>query len=195
MFTGIITDLGRVGKIDRRGEARITIATAYDTLTIAYGASIACSGVCLTVVDKGPGWLAVEASAETLRCTTLGTWQPGTAVNLERPLRLGDELGGHLVTGHVDGVARMVGRETDGESLRFIVAVPEDLSRFIAKKGSVALDGVSLTVNEVNGTEFAVSIIPHTWRSTTFGTLGLGDRVNLELDLLARYIARLTEET
>ncbi|MFQ5984552.1 MAG: riboflavin synthase [Alphaproteobacteria bacterium] len=195
MFTGIITDLGRVGEIDRRGEARITIATAYDTVTIAYGASIACSGVCLTVVDKGPGWLAVEASAETLRCTTLGTWQPGTAVNLERPLRLGDEFGGHLVTGHVDGVARMVGRETDGESLRFIVAVPEDLSRFIAKKGSVALDGVSLTVNEVNGTEFAVSIIPHTWRSTTFGTLGLGDRVNLELDLLARYIARLTEET
>lgn len=195
MFTGIITDLGRVRDSERREEARISIATAYDTTTVAYGASIACSGVCLSVVDKGPGWFAVEPSAETLRCTTLGTWRPGTAVNLERPLSLGDELGGHLVTGHVDGVAHLVGCETDGQSLELVVAVPGGLGRFIARKGSVALDGVSLTVNEVDGAEFTVNIIPHTRRSTTFGMVGRGDRVNLEVDLLARYVARLTGET
>jgi riboflavin synthase len=195
MFTGIITDLGRVRSIAPGGVTRIVLETGYDTAGIAMGASIACSGACLSVVDKGPGWFAVDASAETLARTTIGSWKPGTPVNLERPLKMGDELGGHLVSGHVDGLAEIVERWPDGESLRFEVRVPARLRHFIAPKGSVALDGVSLTVNEVEGERFGVNIIPVTLRETSFGGLGPGDRVNLEIDMLARYLARLMERT
>jgi riboflavin synthase len=195
MFTGIITDLGRVRSIAPGGVTRIVLETGYDTETIAMGASIACNGACLSVVDKGPGWFAVDASAETLARTTIGDWEPGTQVNLERPLKLGDELGGHLVSGHVDGLAEITDRWPDGESLRFEIRVPASLQHFIAPKGSVALDGVSLTVNEVEGERFGVNIIPVTQRETSFGGLAPGDRVNLEIDMLARYLARLMERT
>jgi riboflavin synthase len=195
MFTGIITDLGRVRAVERAasGDTRFTFSTGYDTSGIALGASIACSGACLTVVARGPGWFAVEASGETLSRTTLTEWRPGRAVNLERPLKLGDELGGHLVSGHVDGLARIERIEPEGGSLRVTCAVPVELARFIARKGSLALDGVSLTVNEVDGASFGVNIIDHTRRATTFGEAKPGDRVNLEVDLLARYVARLVE--
>ena len=195
MFTGIVTDLGRVRAVERRGDTRFTFKTQYDTDEIALGASIACSGVCLTVVDKGPGWFAADVSAETLSKTTLGDWAAGTPVNLERSLRLGDELGGHLVAGHVDGVSTMLDRRPDGDSLRLSFEAPEGLDRFIAPKGSVALDGVSLTVNEVHDGpgqgRFEVNIIPHTAQVTTLGTCRPGSRVNLEIDLLARYVQRL----
>jgi riboflavin synthase len=194
MFTGIITDLGRMRRIRPGGVTRFEFETAYDTATIADGASIACNGCCLSVVEKGSGWFAVEASAETLACTTLGDWREGRAVNFERALRLGDELGGHLVSGHVDGVADVIGRQPDGDSVRFRFRAPAALARFIAPKGSVALDGVSMTVNEVDGSEFGVNVIPITQRQTGFGTLEEGGRVNLEIDLLARYVARLNEE-
>jgi len=193
MFTGIITDLGRVRRIDRSGETRFEITTTYDTAGIALGASIACNGCCLTVIDTGPDWFAVQASAETLAMTTLGGWPEGMPVNLERALALGDELGGHIVSGHVDGVARVVETRPDGESIRFTFAAPEALKGLIAGKGSVALDGVSLTVNEVEDTHFGVNIIPHTAAVTTFGTLRPGNAVNLEIDMLARYVARLLE--
>lgn len=195
MFTGIVDDVGRVRAVERPGDARFTIETAYDTAGIAIGASIACSGACLTVVAKAPGWFAVEASAETLARTTLGGWRVGTAVNLERALRLGDELGGHLVSGHVDGVAVVHARRPEGASVRLTFEAPPELARFIAAKGSVALDGVSFTVNEVDGRRFGVNVIAHTAANTTFGTIGPGDQVNLEIDLLARYLARLTEGT
>jgi riboflavin synthase len=195
MFTGIITDLGRVRSVSPGGITRIVLETAYDTAGIAMGASIACNGACLSVVDKGPGWFAVDASAETLARTTIGGWKPGTAVNLERPLKLGDELGGHLVSGHVDGLAEITERRPDGDSLRFEIRVPAAFQRFIAPKGSVALDGVSLTVNEVEGEIFGVNIIPVTQRETSFGKLAPGERVNLEIDMLARYLARLMERT
>ncbi|HLI13713.1 MAG TPA: riboflavin synthase [Alphaproteobacteria bacterium] len=193
MFTGIITDLGRLRSVERAssGDTRFVLATNYDTERIALGASIACSGACLTVVERGPGWFAAEASAETLSCTTLGGWRPGRAVNLEQSLRLGDELGGHLVSGHVDGVARLDRIEPEGGSLRFTVAAPPELARFVAAKGSVALDGVSLTVNEVDGARFGVNIIDHTRRATSFGEAKPGDPLNMEIDLLARYVARL----
>ena len=196
MFTGIITDLGRVRQVEDKGDARFTFETAYDMAEIALGASIACSGPCLTVVDKGPGWFAVDVSAETLSKTTLGDWRPGTAVNLERALKIGDELGGHLVSGHVDGVAEVVARRPEGESQRFQFRAPAALAAFIAPKGSLALDGVSLTVNEVEdetggAVRFGVNIVPHTAERTTFGTLGPGARVNLEIDLMARYLQRL----
>lgn len=194
MFTGLITDLGRVRAVEARaGGARIAIETAYDTGEIAIGASIACSGACMTVVEKEPGCFAIDASAESLARTTLGSWEPGRVVNLERALRLGEELGGHMVTGHVDAVAEIAERRRDGESLRFTIAVPDAFARFIAPKGSVALDGVSLTVNEVEGRRFGVNIIPHTAARTTFGTLAPGDRVNFEVDLIARYVARLVQ--
>ncbi|MBX6320588.1 MAG: riboflavin synthase [Rhodospirillaceae bacterium] len=198
MFTGIITDIGRVQAIvpaalAPSGLTRFTLATAYDTGTIALGASIACSGPCLSVVDKGPGWFAVDASAETLARTTLGGWAVGTRVNLERALRAGDELGGHLVTGHVDGVARVVARRPEGGSLRLSVEAPAELARFVASKGSVALDGVSLTVNEVEGAVFGVNLIPVTRERTTLGEAQPGTRLNMEIDLLARYVARLME--
>jgi len=195
MFTGIITDLGRVRSVSPGGVTRIVLETAYDTAAIAMGASIACNGACLSVVDKGPGWFAVDASAETLARTTIGSWRSGTPVNLERPLKLGDELGGHLVSGHVDGLAEITERRPDGDSLRFEIRVPAAFQRFIAPKGSVALDGVSLTVNEVEGEVFGVNIIPVTQRETSFGKLAPGERVNLEIDMLARYLARLMERT
>ncbi len=193
MFTGIVTDVGRVAAIAKAGDTRFTIETAYDTATIEIGASIACSGACHTVVDKGPGWFAVTSSAETLSRTTLGGWRVGTRVNLERSLRLGDELGGHLVSGHVDGTARVLDSRPEGDSVRFAFEAPPELARFIAPKGSVALDGVSLTPNEVDGARFGVNVIAHTRAVTTFGTLAPGDAVNLEIDVLARYVARMAE--
>jgi len=195
MFTGIVTDLGRVRSIEggARKDSRLVIETRYDTAAIPLGASIACSGACLTVVEKGPGWFAVDVSAETLSRTSLGAWKPGTPVNLERPLKIGDELGGHLVLGHVDGVARLRSVTPENESLRLVVEAPAVLMRFIAEKGSVALDGVSLTVNEVGAGHFGVNIIPHTQRETSLGAARPGDPLNLEIDLLARYVARLNE--
>jgi riboflavin synthase len=191
MFTGIVTDLGRVRVLEKRGDTRIEIETAYDTSSIDLGASIACSGPCLTVVEKGPGWFAVDASAETMARTTLGDWVEGTAVNLERAMCVGDELGGHIVSGHVDGTAAVLDTSPEGDSVRFRFAAPEAFERYISPKGSVALDGVSLTVNEVDGATFGVNIIPHTLQRTTFETLGAGDRVNFEIDTIARYVARL----
>ena len=191
MFTGIITDVGTVRRIDREGDTRIEIETRYDTHEIELGASIACSGPCLTVVEKGRDWFAVEASAETLSRTSLGGWKPGTKVNLERALCIGDELGGHIVSGHVDGVARILDTRAEGDSVRFEFEAPEDLKAYIAEKGSVALDGVSLTVNAVDDARFGVNIIGHTRTHTTFGERGAGDMVNLEIDMLARYVGRL----
>lgn len=193
MFTGIVTDIGRVARLERRGDLRARIETGYDTATVDLGASIACSGVCLTVVDKGPGWFEVEISAETLSKTTLGDWREGTRVNLERALRVGDELGGHIVTGHVDGTAEILSVTPEGDSTRVRLRAPGALARFIAPKGSVALDGTSLTVNEVEGDTFGINLIPHTRTHTTWGERVAGDRVNLEIDTLARYVARLTE--
>lgn len=191
MFTGIIADLGRVRAIRPGGDARYEFATGLDTGTLAVGASVCCSGACLTVVDKGPGWFATTVSAETLARTTLGRWREGSPVNFERALRAGDELGGHMFAGHVDGVAELKSVREEGDSLRLVFAVPEDLSRLIAAKGSVALDGVSLTVNDVTASEFGVNLIPHTRTTTTLGALAPGDFVNLEIDPLARYVARL----
>jgi riboflavin synthase len=197
MFTGIVTAIGEVAAIERRGDARFAIACAYDPASVAIGASIACSGACLTVVEvtgrSGGSLFAVDVSAETLSMTTLGTWRAGTRVNLERALKVGDELGGHLMTGHVDGVARIVGIAEEGDSRRFRFRVPPGLSRFIAPKGSVALDGTSLTVNEVEGSEFGVNIIPHTLAVTTWGEARTGQGVNVEIDTLARYVARLMD--
>ena len=196
MFTGIVTDVGRVREIAGAtgGGHRLEIETAYDTDTVALGASIACSGPCLTVVDKGAGWFAVDVSRETADRTTLGGWRAGTRVNLERALALGDELGGHLVSGHIDGVAVIEGAVPEGDSLRLAVRCPAELSRFVASKGSVALDGVSLTVNEVEGDVFGINLIPHTLAQTTFGDCAAGRRLNLEVDLIARYLARLHSE-
>lgn len=195
MFTGIITDVGRVCRLRRgpraEGGIELAIATAYDSAAISLGASIACSGVCLTVVAREPGAFIVEASAETLACSTLGDWAPGTAVNLERALRLGDELGGHIVSGHVDGVARLIDRRPEGESVRFVIEAPAPLMPYIASKGSLALDGVSLTVNEVATDHFGVNIIPYTLAHTSFGEARPGRRMNLEIDPIARYVARL----
>ena len=194
MFTGIITDLGAVRAVEKAAaasDARFVFATGYDTAAIPAGASIACSGVCLTLVDKGPGWFAADVSGETLSRTTLAAWQPGTPVNFERPLRMGDELGGHVVSGHVDGLATLVARRAEQGSLRLTFEAPGELAKFVAPKGSVALDGVSLTVNEVEGARFGVNVIPHTAQVTTLGALRPGDRVNLEIDMLARYVQRL----
>jgi riboflavin synthase len=195
MFTGIITDVGKVRRLYRGELLDLTIATAFDTAAIPLGASIACSGACLTVVSVEPGAFAVQASIETLTCTTLGEWQEGTPVNLEKSLRLGDELGGHLVLGHVDSIARIVERRPEAESVRFVFEAPEELMPFIAPKGSVALDGVSLTVNEVAQTRFGVNIIPHTLACTNFGSSQTGQPMNLEIDLIARYVARLLRQT
>ncbi len=197
MFTGIVTALGSVSAITSLGEAadmRLTIAAPWpDTASIPVGASIGCSGCCLTAVEVGNEWFAADASAETLSRTTLGRWQVGTRVNLERSLRLGDELGGHLVSGHVDGLGEVLSVAPEHGSVRFVFRVPSELARFIAVKGSVAVDGVSLTVNEVTDDTFGVNIIPHTATVTCFGLLRPGDAVNLEIDMLARYVARLAE--
>jgi riboflavin synthase len=198
MFTGIVTDIGEVVAIEKRGDTRLTIATAYDPDTIALGASIACSGCCLTAVETGRlndgrGFFAVDASAETLARSTLGRWRVGTRINLERPLKMGDELGGHVVSGHVDDVGEIVSIKPEGDSHRFRFRVTPEIARFIATKGSVSIDGTSLTVNEVEGNEFGVNIIPHTRAVTTWGKARTGDRVNVEIDMLARYVARLSE--
>jgi riboflavin synthase len=199
MFTGIVTDVGEVRSVKPRADNlhRITIYCRYPRVGLIEGASVACAGVCLTVVDTGEEdgrvWFAADAADETLRVTTVGHWRHGSRVNLERPLRLGDELGGHLVAGHVDGLATLVAREDMTDSARLRFRAPLALSRFIAPKGSVALDGVSLTVNAVDGDVFSVLIIPHTLQVTTFGALRDGDDVNLEIDTMARYAARLIE--
>jgi len=197
MFTGIITDVGQVRHIEQRGDTHMVIATHFDVSGVEIGASISCSGACMTVVDKGSEkdrWFAVTVSGETLSKTTLGSWKVGDPVNLERAMRVGDELGGHIVTGHVDGVAEVVSVFPEGESLRVTFQAPQNVARFIASKGSVALDGISLTVNEVEGARFGVNIIPHTSKVTTFGRLKPGVFVNLEVDLMARYVARLVSQ-
>ncbi|MFO0349204.1 MAG: riboflavin synthase [Alphaproteobacteria bacterium] len=197
MFTGIITDVGTVELVSRRGDTTFKIRTRHDPAQIPIGASIACSGACLTVIAKGgvagEGWFTVEVSAETMSKTTLATWEPGARVNLEKSLRVGDEIGGHIVSGHVDGVGEIVSIKPEGDSLRFRIKAPKALARFIAPKGSIAVDGTSLTVNEVDGAVFGVNIIPHTAKETTWGAMREGQGVNIEIDMLARYLARLKE--
>ncbi|WP_353308487.1 riboflavin synthase [Shimia sp. NS0008-38b] len=193
MFTGIITDVGEISVLEQRGDLRARIKTAYDTAGIDMGASIASDGVCLTVIALGDAWYDVEISAETVSKTNLGAWKEGCKVNLERALKVGDELGGHIVSGHVDGVAELTAMADEGDSTRFTFKAPESLAKFIAPKGSVALNGTSLTVNEVSGCEFGVNIIPHTKQVTTWGNAQVGDKINLEIDTLARYVARLAE--
>ncbi|WP_375173356.1 riboflavin synthase [Pseudooceanicola sp.] len=195
MFTGIITDIGEVRSTEKRGDLRARIGTSYDTETIDLGASIACDGVCLTVIETGPDWFDVEISAETVSKTNLShnTWAPGRRINLERALKVGDELGGHIVSGHVDGLADLIDLTDEGDSTRATFRAPEALAKFIAPKGSVTLNGTSLTVNEVNGTEFGINMIPHTKSVTTWGDARVGDKINLEIDTLARYVARLQE--
>lgn len=202
MFTGIVTDIGRVRTCvpaNSSRDTRFEIETRFPLEEIAIGASICCSGACLTVVEKGQGWFAVDVSGETLDRTTLGEWRVGARMNLERPLRMGDELGGHVVSGHVDGVARIVERRAESGSVRFAFELDQGLGRFIAPKGSVALDGVSLTVNEVaddgDRTRFGVNIIPHTQENTTFDAYRPGMRVNVEVDMLARYVSRLSQRS
>ncbi|WP_113911820.1 riboflavin synthase [Roseovarius dicentrarchi] len=193
MFTGIITDQGQIRALKQHGDLRARIGCGYDTTTIALGASIACDGVCLTVIDTGPDWFDVEISAETVSKTNLDTWAEGRVVNLERALKVGDELGGHIVSGHVDGVAEITAMRDEGGSTRVTLRAPEALARFIAPKGSVALNGTSLTVNEVAGCDFGINFIPHTKEVTTWGRAAVGDAVNLEIDTLARYVARLRD--
>ena len=194
MFTGIVTDIGRVRSVRQTGrDRRYEIETAWDTATIDLGASISHAGCCLTVTEKGPGWFAVEVSNETLSKTNLGDWGEGRRVNLERAAKLGDELGGHIVSGHVDGLGRVVAIEPEGGSHRVHIEAPAPLHRYIAPKGSITVDGVSLTVNAVEGPRFEVNIIPHTWEATTLGALKPGDALNLEIDMLARYLARWQE--
>ena len=196
MFTGIVTDMGEILSLRQEGDLNARIATAFDIDTIDIGASIACDGVCLTVIALGSdpkNWFDVQISAETVSKTNLGTWAPGRRVNLERALKVGDELGGHIVSGHVDGLAKVTRVTDEGDSTRVTLTAPADLARFIAPKGSVTLNGTSLTVNEVDGTSFGINFIPHTKAVTTWGRVAVGDDVNLEIDTLARYVARLAE--
>jgi riboflavin synthase len=202
MFTGIITDIGTTRSAEQRGDLRLVVDCHYDMASVAIGASIACSGVCLTVVDKGSsatgGWFAVDVSGESVARTASGMWQAGTKLNLERALKVGDELGGHIVTGHVDGVGNIVSSEHIGDSWKLTVAAPAALASYIAAKGSITVDGVSLTVNNVadqsDGTaHFTLNIIPHTAEMTTLGDLGTGSEVNLEIDVLARYLKRMED--
>lgn len=193
MFTGLITDIGQVAALERQGDWRLTVTTRWDMSAVPIGASIACNGVCLTVVERGNRSFTVQVSAETLSRTDIGGWDVGTRINLERSLRLGDELGGHLVYGHVDGLGRLVSRTPDADSQRLVFSVPDGLARFVAEKGSIAVNGVSLTVNAVGADSFDVNIIPHTQVETTLGSLPEGSAVNLEVDMLARYVARLQE--
>jgi riboflavin synthase len=200
MFTGIVTDIGTVASVESPGDTRVVVSTAYDTATVDLGASIACSGVCLTVVDKGPNWFAVDVSGETISRTARDQWTQGRKFNLERAMKLGDELGGHIVTGHVDGLGTVVALAEEGGSHRVTVRAGADIAPFIAPKGSVTVDGVSLTVNsvqDVDGSdgqrevEFGLNIIPHTWSVTTLGTIQMGQSVNIEIDVLARYLQRM----
>ena len=193
MFTGIVTDIGTVIELEQKGDLRARIRTGYDTGTIDIGASIASDGVCLTVIALGEDWYDVQISAETVSKTNLGGWKVGKRVNLERALKVGDELGGHIVSGHVDGVAEVVAVVEEGDSTRVTLRAPKELARFIAPKGSVALNGTSLTVNDVEGCDFGINFIPHTKEVTTWGEVAVGDRVNLEIDTLARYVARLAD--
>ena len=198
MFTGIITDIGTITSVDQRGDLRIVISCHYSMDDVAIGASIACSGVCLTVVDKGEGYFAVDASAETISRTAKGLWQSGARLNLERALKVGDELGGHIVTGHVDGVGEIVESDPVGDSWKVVVEAPATLAPYIAAKGSITVDGISLTVNDIadqsNGmAQFTLNIIPHTAQMTTLDTLGVGRQVNLEIDVLARYLKRMED--
>ncbi|MCW2363384.1 MULTISPECIES: riboflavin synthase [Sphingobium] len=197
MFTGIITDIGTIQSAQQRGDLRLVIGCHYDMEGVDIGASIACSGVCLTVVDKGADWFAVDLSAETVSRTAQGAWAEGRLLNLERALKLGDELGGHIVTGHVDGIGEVAGITAEGDSHRVTVRLPADLAPYVAAKGSITVDGVSLTVNAVEdgpeGSTFGLNIIPHTWSVTTFGQLAPGQPVNLEIDVLARYLARMKD--
>ena len=196
MFTGIVSDIGEVLETEQQGDLRARIGTRYDVSGIDIGASIASDGVCLTVIATGSSprnWYDVQISAETVSKTNLARWTPGARVNLERALKVGDELGGHIVSGHVDGVAEVVAVVPEGDSLRVTFRAPRDLARFIAPKGSIALNGTSLTVNEVDGTDFGINFIPHTQKATTWGDVAVGDHVNLEVDTMARYVARLRE--
>ena len=196
MFTGIITDIGLVLETEQRGDLRARIGTSYDVSGIDLGASIACDGVCLTVIATGTkpqDWFDVEISAESVSKTNLGTWAEGKRLNLERALKVGDELGGHIVSGHVDGVAEIIAMTDEGDSTRVTLRAPDTLAKFIAPKGSVALNGTSLTVNDVDGAEFGINFIPHTKSVTTWGDVNTGDRINLEIDTLARYVARLQD--
>ncbi|WP_298691545.1 riboflavin synthase [uncultured Sphingomonas sp.] len=202
MFTGIITDIGTIARIERRGDLRIVIDSGYDMGSVDLGASIACSGVCLTVVDKAPagapGWFAVDVSGESVSRTAPAMWAEGHRLNLERALKVGDELGGHIVTGHVDGIGTVVEVRADGDSHRIEIAAPQAIAPYLAAKGSITIDGVSLTVNDVadqpdGQVRFAINIIPHTAALTTLGALGAGDRVNLEIDILARYLGRMEQ--
>lgn len=198
MFTGIITDVGMIDRVEERGDTRVVIQTAFDTSTIDFGASIACSGVCLTVVDKGPGWFAVDISGETMRRTAQGDWATGRRLNLERAMKLGDELGGHIVTGHVDGLGTIVGIVPDGDSRKITISLPPTLAPYVAAKGSITVDGVSLTVNDVadqadGSTHFSINLIPHTQSVTTLGALTPGRAVNIEIDVLARYLFRMEQ--
>ncbi|MFO8126868.1 riboflavin synthase [Yoonia sp.] len=196
MFTGIVTDIGTVLELEQRGDLRARIGTGYDIAGIDIGASIACNGVCLTVIALGgtpQNWFDVEISTETVGATNVGGWTVGGRLNLERALKVGDELGGHIVSGHVDGVAEVIAMQDEGDSTRVTFRAPEDLARFIAPKGSVALDGTSLTVNEVDGVNFGINFIPHTKSATTWGDTAVGDQINLEIDTMARYVARLRD--
>lgn len=196
MFTGIVTDIGKVLELEQRGDLRARIGTGYDIAGIDIGASIACNGVCLTVIALGSApqnWFDVEISAETVGATNVGSWVAGGRLNLERALKVGDELGGHIVSGHVDGVAEVVAMQDEGDSTRVTFRAPGDLARFIAPKGSVALNGTSLTVNEVDGVDFGINFIPHTKVATTWGDTAVGDHINLEIDTMARYVARLRD--
>lgn len=195
MFTGIVTDLGEILELEQKGDLRARIKTNYDTAGITFGASIACDGICLTAVDFGDDWFDVEISSETVSKTIIGfgLWKVGHTVNLERSLKVGDELGGHIVSGHIDGIAKVTSIKDEGDSTRFVFEAPSELARFIAPKGSVALNGTSLTVNEVDSTKFGVNLVPHTKKVTSWGKTQVNDPINLEIDTLARYVARLAE--
>lgn len=195
MFTGIVTDLGEILELEQKGDLRARIKTNYDTAGITFGASIACDGICLTAVDFGDDWFDVEISSETVSKTIIGAgiWKVGHTINLERSLKVGDELGGHIVSGHVDGIAKVTSIKDEGDSTRFVFEAPSELARYIAPKGSVALNGTSLTVNEVDSNTFGVNLVPHTKKVTSWGKTQLNDPINLEIDTLARYVARLAE--
>lgn len=198
MFTGIITDIGTIAEVEQRGDLRLRIRCGYDMATVDLGASIACSGVCLTVVDKGEDWFAVDLSAETVSRTAEGQWNAGRRLNLERSLKLGEEMGGHIVTGHVDGIGEILAADAVGDSLALTIRAPGELARLIAAKGSITLNGVSLTVNAVSdaedGCRFTINLIPHTAEVTTFDEVALGQPINIEIDILARYLARMTDK-